>query len=126
MGAGLAVDGPKQNSPGRSRGCIASNRSLALAAVLAAALSGLLLAALSGLLALLARLLLPAAALLLTAVLAALLLLATTLATLIGIVHDHSCKVKPPTQQRPVTGNVPIRQMLVMICLFDIRKGSTR
>src|SRR5437588_771149 len=35
---------PKQNSPGRNRGCIASNRSLALA-VLAAALSGLLLAA---------------------------------------------------------------------------------
>ena len=98
MGAGLAVDGPKQNSPGRSRGCIASNRSLALAAVLAAALSGLLLAALSGLLALLARLLLPAAALLLTAVLAALLLLAAALATLVGIVHEHSCEVNPPTQ----------------------------
>jgi phosphatidylglycerophosphatase A len=103
MGAGLAVDGPKQNSPGRSRGCFASNRSLALtaavlaAAMLAAALSGLLLTALSGLLGLLARLLLPAATLLLTAVLAALLLLATALATLIGIVHDHSCEVKPPT-----------------------------
>jgi hypothetical protein len=61
------------------------------------ALSRFVLAALSGLLALLAGLVLPAATLLLTAVLAALLLLATTLATLVGIIHDHSCEVKPPT-----------------------------
>jgi hypothetical protein len=62
------------------------------------ALSRLLLAALSGLLALLAGLLLPAAALLLIAVLAALLLLATALAALVGIIHNHSCEVKPPMQ----------------------------
>jgi len=69
---------------------------------LVAALAGLLMAALSGLLALLPGLLLPAAALLLTAVLATLLLLAallaTALATLVGIVHEHSCEVNPPTQ----------------------------
>jgi hypothetical protein len=60
-----------------------------------------LAAALSGLLALLPGLLLAAATLLLTTVLAALsgllallpgLLLAAALATLVGIIHDHSCE----------------------------------
>src|ERR1700730_9659320 len=99
-GRAIPVGAPKQNSPGQSRGCFASNRSLALA-VLAAALSGLLLAALSGLLALLPGLLLATATLLLTTVLAALsgllalltgFLLAAALTTLVGIIHDHSCE----------------------------------
>jgi hypothetical protein len=96
-----------------------------LAATLpAAALSGLLMAALSGLLALLPGLLLPAAALLLTAVLAALLLLATALATLVGIVHEHSCEVTPPdTGQRVVPRNVPHRQLFVTIS-FSAPEGG--
>jgi hypothetical protein len=77
---------------------LAATLAAAVLAALAAALSGLLVAALSGLLALLPGLLLPAAALLLTAVLATLLLLATALATLVGIVHEHSCEISSPTQ----------------------------
>jgi hypothetical protein len=90
---------PKSNSPGRGRGCINyREKALALALLATALLSGFLL---PGLLALLAGLLL-AALLLAGLLLAALLLLtrlvlAALLATLIGIVHDHSCVRLLPT-----------------------------
>ena len=131
----IPVGALKQNSPGQSRGRFASNRSLPLA-VLAAALSGLVLAALSGLLALLPRLVLAAATLLLTTVLAALsgllallpgLLLAAALATLVGIIHDHSCvRINPPApRQRMVARNVPFCQVIVMICLSAVAQGAS-
>jgi hypothetical protein len=81
------------------------------------ALSGLLLSTLSRLLALLTGLLLAATALLAATLLAALLLLtgsallAGTLATLIGIAHDHSCvRLAPTRSQRPSARKVPPKQ----------------
>jgi hypothetical protein len=79
-------------------------------ALLAAALSRLLLAALSGLLALLAGLLLATATLLPATLLAALILLAlpallaTALATLIGIAHDRSCVRFSPDSRSTAQG----------------------
>ncbi len=130
----IPVGALKQNSPGQSRGYFASNRSLALA-MLAAALSGLVLAALSGLLALLPGLVLAAATLLLATVLAALsgllallpgLLLAAALATLVGIIHNHSCVRNPPApRQRMVARNVPFCQVIAMICLSAVAQGAS-